>query len=375
MDEKIFSCLFSPFRTNAVLSTRGQKVLKKDPKPKQLTLDSSFANVPPTVAQPSQHPAPSPTPATDVQDKQVDNPTAQDVDVDENMDDTSGKDSTREVAQDAVDMDTDDVPPLPDNVDLNDAPGSSTDTSQDPFAKPPFTQRNPSVSTSDDDIPVSEWEPTQSPRRTLVPTQVDTETDGGMAVDDSDAAIRCNKPVLFSTSVMVRSPRTLHPTRVLDRDDPTGEAVESITKEIQHLDPFPADTLPSTTRRVIPAQKRVPSIVSRKSLFHPLSFSATCLDHPPHRSAPRAQDRKKRARINTAGESSKPPSLPPPPPPPPQSTSLAGPSSSSRPPALKTRQDNPRRTLRRQQPQRTSPPPPVDESEDADLLADSLNTC
>ncbi|KAG6369302.1 hypothetical protein JVT61DRAFT_15484 [Boletus reticuloceps] len=196
MDQKMFSCLFSPFRTNVILSKREQKVLKKDPKSKQLTLDSSFAYVPPTVTQPSQHPAPSPTHATDVQDKQVNNPTAQDANVDnpvtlnanvdENMGDMSSKDSTHEVAQDAVDMDTDNVPSLTDNVALNDTPGSATDTSPDMFVNPPFTQCNPSMSTLDNDIPISKWEPTQSPRRTLVLTQVNTETDSGMSIDDSN---------------------------------------------------------------------------------------------------------------------------------------------------------------------------------------------
>ncbi|KAF8119279.1 hypothetical protein EV363DRAFT_1200505 [Boletus edulis] len=308
MEERIFSCLFSPFKTNAILSKNGQKALKREPKSKQLKLDASFTSGSPTVAQTSQRPDTSPIHTMDVQDKEVDIPAALDAVVDENMGDTSEKDSTHAVPQDDLDMDTDGAPSIVDE--------SATDASKDVFLNPPFTQREPSASTSDDDINLSEWEPTQSPKASLVPTQLDDDTDGGMVVDDNDG--------------------------VHDRVDSTGDPLDSITDDIRQLDPFPVDTHAATPRPVVPVQKRITAVVS----------------------PPRAQNRMKRARINTAGESSKPPSLPPPLP---QSSTVSGPSSSSsRPP--------PRRILRRHQ-QRTSPPRPIDESEDADLLDDALNAC
>ncbi|KAG6369278.1 hypothetical protein JVT61DRAFT_15525 [Boletus reticuloceps] len=334
LDEKIVSCLFPPSRTNTVLSEQGQPLLKKDSKSKQLTLDAYQPSSSSTVAQPSDRPDTSSAHNTSIQNKDGDVPTVHDVDLDENMtvDDMSNKDNrvdldhnmgdpatqdtARESAQDALDMDTDDAPPV-DTTDGEDvrpstAPSASeedgrTSTSDDDPTKPPFTQRGRDTSTSDDDMPLSDWEPTPSPKSELVPTQ---PTNDNMAL--KDAGLRGDA-------------------------DPTGKALDSITKDIQQLG---VDKRPTTRSHVVPVHKRVPSVVS----------------------PPRASDRKKRARINTAGESSRPSSLPPP-----QSTPVPGPSSSSRPP--------PQRRLLRRQHQRTSPPRPVDESEDADLLADALNAC
>ncbi|KAF8120880.1 hypothetical protein EV363DRAFT_1187669 [Boletus edulis] len=320
LEKKIVSYIFPHSRTNAVLSEQGQPLLKKDSKSKQLKLDAYKQSASSTVARPSDRPDTSAAQHTSVQNKDSDAPTVHDdkeADVDENMDDPVTQDSARESAQDALDMDTDDAPPVDttdgEDVRASTAPSASEEdgrgsTSDDDPTKPPFTQRGRDTSTSDDDTRLSDWDPTPSLKSDLVPTQ---PVDDDMALDGDD---------------------------VRDDADPAGKAIDSITEHIQHLG---VDKRPTTRTHVVPVQKRVPSLVS----------------------PPRASDRKKRARINTAGESSRPSSLPPPKP----STPVPGPSSSSsRPP--------PRRILRRQH-QRTSPPPPVDESEDADLLADALNDC
>ncbi|KAG6374587.1 hypothetical protein JVT61DRAFT_3943 [Boletus reticuloceps] len=390
MEELVFSCLFSPFKTNAILSKHGQKVLKREPKSKQLTLDASFTSGSHTIAQTSQRPDTSPLHDMDVQDKEVDDPAAQDVDVDgpaaphadvdENMGNMSGKDSTHDLAQGDLNIDTDSVPSIVD--------GSATDASQDVFMDPPFTQHNPSVSTSDDDIHTSEWEPTQSPKWSLVLMQLNNDTDGGMAVDDNNGgfssipfysdrriaayAVPCvpvaiipfNHPLVGILETLIHRAHCTLSMRgettllcrcldllscaflgVRDRDkSSTGEALDSITDEIRQLNLFLIDTHATTPRPVVPTQKRVPAVIS----------------------PPRAPNRKKCACINTAGESSKPPSLPPPPPP--QSSTISAPSASSSHPTPLCR------ILRRQH-QRTSPLRPIDESDDADLLADALNAC
>ncbi|KAF8121159.1 hypothetical protein EV363DRAFT_1187245 [Boletus edulis] len=306
LEEKIVSCLFPHSRTNTILSEQGQPLLKKASKSKQLKLDAYQPYASSTVAQPSDLPDTSASQDTSLHNKDSDAPTAHDdkePDIDENMGDTAPQDTAR------VEMDTDDAPHVDttdgEDVRASTAPSASEEDDRDPTSdddptKPPFTQRGRDTSTSDDDTRLSDWDPTPSRKSDLVPTQ---PVDEDMTLDDDG---------------------------VCDDDDPTGKAVDSITEDIQHLG---VDKRPSTRSHVVPVQKRVPSLVS----------------------PPRASDRKKRARINTAGESSRPASLPPPPPP------------SSRPP--------PQRRILRRQHHRTSPPPPVDESEDADLIADALNAC